>query len=102
MTEVYLHKYGILQARRFIWFIKIGDRLDRDGTVKHPVFRSFDVDPSSELLVFPDQLWECSDVEQPRHLSKDVKLKVNCTLSTDLRSVPRSRFKRKMIEDGAA
>jgi molecular chaperone DnaK (HSP70) len=99
VTQV--HRDGVLRVERFTWFISIGEELDRDHSIKHAVYRDFELDPPADKLIVSDQLWECSDVEQPRHVSKGHKLKPNSKVSADLRSVPKEKYKRKTRARGA-
>lgn len=95
------------------WFIKKGDDIKRDQTMRFHFFRSLDHDYTEGDLIFYCTLWECQDRYcfksfystsltdigvriAPKYPSEDKLVKENCCVRADLTSVPRSYLVRRI------
>jgi hypothetical protein len=97
------YKLGFIKAISLTlfrtWYINRGDDLMREQTIRFPFYRRLSEGFSDKGLVFKDELLESENKAAPIHPSP-LTTKTNCVLMADLRSVDRSKFKKKIGVDG--
>lgn len=81
------------------WYILQGEDLVRDQKIEFPFYRSLPENFSDSELKFKSELTQC-DAIRPAPYPKPGLTKVNCILESDLRSVPRTMFKKMIAKDG--
>ncbi|KAL3954485.1 hypothetical protein ACCO45_010048 [Purpureocillium lilacinum] len=90
---------GTTRVARMTWYIRVGDDLLRNQTIRFPFLRSIDEKYRPEHLIFRDELFECEDKIAPIHRSSGEKISINCVLTSDLSSVPDSKFIKRRAPD---
>ncbi|KAG5935629.1 hypothetical protein E4U59_005506 [Claviceps monticola] len=90
--ETYLSRKGKRRVTIIEWFIKTGDNILCDQRFDIPLFDEFDDIHSLGDLVRTYSLWQCEDKLAPFYPSKAKKLRLNCTVTADLRHVAKTKF----------
>ncbi|KAF8861505.1 Hsp70 family protein-like protein [Acephala macrosclerotiorum] len=85
---------------KWTWYVTRGQDLKRDHTIRFSFYRSLADGYSNNQLVFTDELFQSESKLAPMHPSS-ATTKVNCTLTADLRTVNRNKFKKSIGADGA-
>ncbi|KAI1084122.1 actin-like ATPase domain-containing protein [Whalleya microplaca] len=75
---------------RNTWYIYMGEELKRDQTIRFPFSRCVKLGYRDSELIFYDELLASDSKTPPTHPGEDAK--VSCTLTSDLRKVPKSEF----------
>jgi hypothetical protein len=81
------------------WYIFQGEDLKRDQKIVFPFYRSLGENFSDSGLRFKDELIQCNTVTPPKYPKEGVT-KTNCVLNADLRSVPRTQFRKMKAAGG--
>ncbi|KAH8663252.1 hypothetical protein BGZ61DRAFT_431957 [Ilyonectria robusta] len=97
---IIIDRTGRARSVTMTWYINIGDDLLRDKRIKFHYTRDFDIDCGASDLIFVDTLYECAEKTAPRHPNKGRHFNANCVLTSDLSSVPQSKFKSRIDKDG--
>ncbi|KAG5921802.1 hypothetical protein E4U61_006230 [Claviceps capensis] len=82
------------------WFIETGETILRDQRFEMMLEFHFENIYNSVDFIRSYDLWQCEDKyapDAPIHPAKAVKLKRNCSVTADLRSVPKDKFARKSV-----
>ncbi|KAJ3537626.1 hypothetical protein NM208_g6234 [Fusarium decemcellulare] len=87
---------GTTRSEEMTWYVRIGDNLVRDQTIRFPFERNLDDISDRFWLRFRDTLFECEEKIAPRHPLKSGKFSTNCVVTSDISSVPESKFKRRI------
>ncbi|KAG5935632.1 hypothetical protein E4U59_005509 [Claviceps monticola] len=85
------------------WFIETGETILRDQRFEIMLEFHFENIYNSVNFIRSYDLWQCEDKyapDAPIHPAKAVKLKRNCSVTADLRSVPKDKFTRKSDKSG--
>jgi len=85
---------GKEKVMKMTWFIYQGEDLQRDQTIVHSFYRSIPQNHDESDLIFTDELVQCETIK-PAPYPKAGLTKVNCSMKSDLRNVPKSHFKEK-------
>lgn len=81
------------------WHIALGQELKRDEVVKLPFNKSLREDYTDDQLIFKFELMESRSKIQPTYPTAST-IMLNCTLTTDLRSVDPINFTVRQGHDG--
>jgi hypothetical protein len=81
------------------WYIYRGEDLKRQQVIKFPFYRSLPEDYSPEDLIFNDELIQ-SESKSPPTYPTPRTTSTNCVLTSDLRSVDESKFKKCVSRKG--
>ncbi|KAG6230547.1 hypothetical protein E4U34_000365 [Claviceps purpurea] len=85
------------------WFIETGETILRDQRFEMMLEFHFENIYNSGDFTRSYDLWQCEDKyapDAPIHPGKSTKLKRNCSVTADLRSVPKDKFARKSDKTG--
>ncbi|KAG5977071.1 hypothetical protein E4U56_000475 [Claviceps arundinis] len=82
------------------WFIGTGETILRDQRFEMTLEFHFENIYNSVDFIRKYDLWQCEDKDAPIHPAKAKKLKRNCSVTADLRSVPKDKFIRKSDKTG--
>ncbi|KAH7305867.1 hypothetical protein B0I35DRAFT_483623 [Stachybotrys elegans] len=85
-------KDGTTRTRKITWYVAKGEDITRDQKIRLPFERELPIDYAPPNLIFQDHLIQCSDTEAPRHRTAGRDISINCTLTSNLQSVDKSRF----------
>ncbi|KAK4183350.1 hypothetical protein QBC35DRAFT_467376 [Podospora australis] len=91
---------GSKRVEKMTWFINIGDDIMRDQKIKFSFYRCIDEKYEPSDLIFHDELYECADPDAPVHFTKGDNIHINCSFTTDLRSVPNTKFTKRIDKHG--
>lgn len=90
--------YGTQRVRDYRWYIHIGDDLQRDNPIKLPFYRQVDIkNHTAEDFKFNTQLRSSDKIPAPTYPDE---VKKNCTLTSDMSGIDKSRFKIETGKDG--
>ncbi|KAG5956760.1 hypothetical protein E4U57_002313 [Claviceps arundinis] len=89
--KTYLNRTGEMMVDKMGWFIKTSDTILCDQRIDIPLISQFNDIHSPGDLVWTCSLWQCEDKFAPRHPSKAKKLRLNCTVTADLRHVAKRK-----------
>ncbi|KAG6261198.1 hypothetical protein E4U49_004164 [Claviceps purpurea] len=82
------------------WFIETGETILRDQRFEMMLEFHFENIYNTVDFIRHYDLWQCEDKyarDAPIHPGKSTKLKRNCNVTADLRSVPKDKFARKIV-----
>ncbi|KAG6321238.1 hypothetical protein E4U44_005360 [Claviceps purpurea] len=85
------------------WFIETGETILRDQRFEMMLEFHFENIYNTVDFIRSYDLWQCEDKyapDAPIHPGKATKLKRNCSVTADLRSVPKDKFARKSDKTG--
>ncbi|EXK29750.1 hypothetical protein FOXG_11731 [Fusarium oxysporum f. sp. lycopersici 4287] len=91
-----LWRDGFTKSARMTWYINIGDNLVRDQTIKFPFNRYLNSIDDPSWLILQNTLFECEEKTAPRHPLSSGKFGSNCILKSDMSTVPKSKFAKKI------
>ncbi|KAF5593829.1 Hsp70 chaperone protein [Fusarium pseudoanthophilum] len=92
-----LRRDGNTMSQRMTWYINIGDNLVRDQTIKFPFYRELNNIDDTSGLIYYSTLFQCEERTAPRHSLNSGEFSTNCVLKSDMSSVPKSKFRKKIV-----
>ncbi|KAK2691598.1 hypothetical protein QWA68_007810 [Fusarium oxysporum] len=95
-----LWRDGTTRSKCMTWYINIGDNLVRDQTIKFPFFSNLTNIDDPSWLILHNTLFECEERTAPRHPLSSGKFSSNCILKSDMSTVPKSKFEKKIDQKG--
>jgi len=88
------HWTSKVRVRKMTWFIYQGEDLQRDQTIVHSFYKRIPQNHNESDLIVTRELVQC-ETTKPAPYPKAGLTKVNCSMKSDMRNIPKSHFKEK-------